>query len=449
MADLPPWAGGGGDVTAQDLADAVNALNTTLTVTMGAEQSDREAEDSALDARLLALETAPSSSGLQTAIGNSIMAIGDSITAQDSPSVGGAEFYESPPLHGRSYLFWTVLASEGRLRFRGVSATPGMTSQQILDTHLPVVLAADPAPGFCAVLAGRNPDTGGLATTKANLVEIYTQILEAGILPIACTMPPADIDLATALEHELQAWITTNAARMNIPLADFYTPLVTETGGYSTTAGGTPYGFEPPGDAVHPSAAGAKVMGSVLWEAVKDRVGAPPWILPAQGAADTTSAFPNPLFLVDTDANGRPDGWGGPAGAPTITNPTAAWAPGKTMKVQMNAGSEVFMYGDTDHFPVTAGHRYLIAFRLAAAVQDGDDTTDSWELTFNNQDVSGSVIGIGTDRDIDPGSAFAVEVIIPAGWTALKPLLHINGTGNGYVQFGQFTVVDLTALGLP
>ncbi|HEU4975277.1 MAG TPA: GDSL-type esterase/lipase family protein [Baekduia sp.] len=374
---------------------------------------------------------------------NSICAIGDSLTDADNPANGGIEVY--PQVGSRSYLLWAVLLSGGRLRYRGVSATSGYTSQQVLDEHLPVVLAMDPAPAYCAVLAGRNPD-GSLATTKANLSAMYDALLTAGIVPIACTLPPSNLEGASARDHELMAWIVTTAQRLGIPCADFYSPLVADTGGYGTTAGGTSYGFEGV-NPVHQSAAGAKVMGQVLVDALDPHLGARPWILPAQGAGDTTSLYDNPLFLDDTDADGRPDGWQAPSGAPTMALVDDATV-GKGKVWEITRGTATMdCYGDG--WNVTAGHRLLLSVRLAATVQNGDANRDTFQLDLMRQDLGNVACNFAVARDVAAGSEFAAEFVVPAGYTGIRPHLQFGGggTAGSIAQLAQFTCVDLTAAG--
>jgi lysophospholipase L1-like esterase len=120
---------------------------------------------------------------------------------------------------GRNEIRWAFY-------FEDFAATGGFTTDQIVATHLPTVLAAKP--NACVVLGGINDMTIGAvavpASTIANLKTIYTSLIAAGILPIACTIPPKNG--YTEGPASLNAWISRYARNNGFPVLDFYSLLV-------------------------------------------------------------------------------------------------------------------------------------------------------------------------------------------------------------------------------
>lgn len=186
--------------------------------------------------------------GLHHAPGT-VFAIGDSITAH-----GGSVENVTP-------YSWLAIASQetgGRLRIAGASATPGITAQQVLRDHLPVALAVQPQ--FCVVLAGTNnvdKTSFSLANTSSALRTMYTSLSDAGITPVAETIPP--VTQVHAYHHDniiaLNAWIRSYARAHHLPLVDQYAVLVGPGDNYR-------HGLN--FDQTHPNERGVLLMGKLL-----------------------------------------------------------------------------------------------------------------------------------------------------------------------------------------
>jgi lysophospholipase L1-like esterase len=206
---------------------------------------------------------------------------------------------------GQSYLFWACLISQAKLQFAGIAATGGFTTAQVRATHLPTVLSL--RPGMCVVLAGTNDfgnfsDATLFAAWQADMTAMYTALLANGTLPIAATLPATNNVGGTYTKlTQANVWITRTATRLGIPLVDFYGATTADNGNYAAGLNS---------DNVHPSAAGAKVMGTALWTLLQNVVPqSSVYISQDQPSIDTTRILSNELFLTDTNADGVPDNW--------------------------------------------------------------------------------------------------------------------------------------------
>lgn len=209
----------------------------------------------------------------------SVSAIGDSLTGHcggngtsvDLSSVTVAASYAAQvkTWGARSWLTHGGLRSAySWFPFEYFIGFSGATSASVLANCLPALLG-NPfgLPDACVVLAGTN-DVGGSvaqAITLANLKAIYQGLINAGIVPIAATIPPTSAN--AALCQQLNLGIVRLAKGMKIPLADFYSILVNPANGAWLNANDTD-------DNIHPTPLGAAKMGYVLNLALQ------PWISP-------------------------------------------------------------------------------------------------------------------------------------------------------------------------
>jgi lysophospholipase L1-like esterase len=236
--------------------------------------------------------------------GRVMMAMGDSIIANGAnDSVSGSVTVTGGRLNEKNWLAWATMLSGGKITYGGLAATGGYTTAQVLATHLPTVLAAKP--DACLVLAGTNDTVAStpLATSIANLTSMYAQLLAAGILPIACTLPPRTGATSgdNTLRTQLNIWIVRYARTNGIPMVDFYGTLVD-----TATAGS--YLAALTADGVHPNGAGAKAMGQAMADSMAT------WLSPvtpflSQNNTDPALGLSNSLNLTDTNADGVPDNW--------------------------------------------------------------------------------------------------------------------------------------------
>lgn len=155
----------------------------------------------------------------------------------------------------------------------------GGTSTTILSTTLPMLLGQPfGKPDLCEVMIGTNDVTAAIpvATTIANLNQIYAQLYAAGIQPMAATIPPGGN--GSAIE-QLNLAILRNAKALGIPCVDYYSALVN----YSTGNFIAAYTQ----DSIHPNSTGSAVMGYVLNLAIQGSFG---------------SGLVSPLSLLDLSA---------------------------------------------------------------------------------------------------------------------------------------------------
>jgi lysophospholipase L1-like esterase len=341
--------------------------------------------------------------------GNTVMALGDSITAHGYTALNGVPYADLDP---QAYLLWASMLSQGQIVFSGVAATSSFKLADIIATHLPTVLAAKPA--ACLLLGGTN-DIGltSLATMYTQAAFIFTSLASAGTLPVVCTIPPRAGDSATLMKQLAQynAWLTRYAQSHGLPLVDFYNHLV------DPATGGWLSGLNL--DSVHPNGAGAKVMGQLIsdvlcgtnWVTLKPTSGVLPAVFPylAANNTDTATLLTNPLMLTDSGAPvGRPSGWSLLTGAPTAESAaTDATTLGKYYSLTGIASLANNAAGST----AVAGDLIYVACRIGATLEaSGGRTSAGFGDTGGSQDYFRMA---GWDKDIPLGSVLAFTFTMP------------------------------------
>jgi lysophospholipase L1-like esterase len=397
--------------THQDVQDAVAVLQTGKqdTATLGADVAADATVRAAFELR----------TGTPT-----LMALGDSITANGGGAIDPVTLQVEPTYNPTSYTFWAHLLSGGRFLHAGDAATGGYTSAQIRDTHLPTVLARKPA--YCVTLIGQNSQTDLDAP-----VDIWEALVAAGITPILCTLPATGT--AAAL-WKFNQFVAQYAREHGLPLVDFHAATV------DTTTGGYKAGYS--GDGTHPTEAGAKAMGQALAD-VLARVIPNPAVagVLADNNAATDLEVGNPLFLTD-DGSGLATNWTGLAAfdGSFDTDPAVAgrvW----TVAAPTTADSAVGA-----SFDVTPGNRYQIAAKLSA---DVEAVGGVWVLRFLSVAPTVNFYTLAEfTKDVPIGSAYAIEWVCPATITTVRFDILAKTAAGASMSIGQFTVRDLTALGL-
>jgi lysophospholipase L1-like esterase len=374
------------------------------------------------------------------------MAMGDSITADgisNGDPLNGVLGRESS---GQSYLFWACLISQAKLQFAGIAATGGFTTAQVRATHLPTVLSL--RPGMCVVLAGTNDfgnfsDATLFAAWQADMTAMYTALLANGTLPIAATLPATNNVGGTYTKlTQANVWIARTATRLGIPLVDFYGATTADNGNYAAGLNS---------DNVHPSAAGAKVMGTALWTLLQNVVPqSSVYISQDQPSIDTTRILSNELFLTDTNADGVPDNWS-VTQAPTVglATDTANFG-ARSGKVWTITRAAVNCALSSSTFTVTPGHKLWFAIKFGTTGVEAAGGSIDLYLAPPNQ--STFLVGLFNwpAKDTVGLSPYimAGEVTMPSG----LPSNQINITGQirtgGTLKLAQVTLVDLTASGI-
>lgn len=202
-----------------------------------------------------------------------VAGLGDSITAQNT--------YGSPLLmRSIGYMAWAICLSKGKINFSndlnfGVS---GQTTEQIL-ARTPSAISSMKAQGtqFCVVHAATNDlsaiPTIAPATSVANLRSIYTQLLAAGISPIAVPVLPRSFSMTASQILRLQS--TNNLIRSmarSIPGVLVADPTLHITD--QANASGFPLGANTASatamtvDGLHPSTRGAYWLGYEIVQSI-------------------------------------------------------------------------------------------------------------------------------------------------------------------------------------
>jgi lysophospholipase L1-like esterase len=370
--------------------------------------------------------------------GNRVFAIGDSITAGNGTSF---------PLQLGDTQFLTYVGplSNSRLNPVGFAAGPGITTATILSTHLPIALSASPKPSACFVQGGTNDagsfSTISLATTISNLTSCYTQLLNAGIMPILVTNPPRTDSPAGARAAlgKINDWIVRYAAQNGLPLVDFFSNLVdSTTGGYLAAYDS--------GDGIHPKAAGAKLMGSIAASVCANVL--PPWGPRLVGYNADPNGHSNPLFLTDGNADGVPDTWNGSLlGTPTVgsmslsnASLTDSTALGNVWSIQRGSSDLIFT---SNGIVTTVGDRVALGMRVFATVPAGGDI-DVWIKTNTGVGINRPLTAVTTSL---PWSTIYAEGVCSASGFA-QCILQVQGASATILRVAQFTFLNLTALGI-
>lgn len=386
-------------------------------------------------------------------------AIGDSITA--------ASYSLNQP--GTRWVFdgsrnpwaWAHILSGGRIRLGSISATGGYTSTQIKDVHLPVALSKATPGDLIAVLCGTN-DTSisgsiGGTLSRENLLSMYQSIHAAGCYPILCTIPPRSNESAVdaGLRTKLNVWIARTAHTNGWHYVDFHRVLTdSATSGYKV---GLNY------DQVHPEGPGAKAMG----QAVCDAIAAPelptPYLADFNNGSGTNPSdgvllFGNACMLTDTNADGTPDQFtnlsGTLAGGSGRTLTTVAGVEGKLFTVTRGATGPDDIIASTAQVAAVAGHRYYAAWKMQANLVGQDAQVVAEVKGGDGQSIAGLAMpgwgpgALGARPFSIPLGGFAVEFVMPPITPSTLWFSMRARVAECSIAVGQFTLIDLTALGV-
>ena len=109
---------------------------------------------------------------------------------------------------------------------------------EIRDTHLPQVLAANPRPAACGIMAGTNDCWSGsganfnLTASTTAYLDIITQLRAAGICPIIFLIPPnATSTLAQRNTLQWNARLRAIGEKYGVAVADNFSPVINPTTG--------------------------------------------------------------------------------------------------------------------------------------------------------------------------------------------------------------------------
>jgi len=191
-----------------------------------------------------------------------IVGLGDSTTAG---TPGFLSPLESPPNgvgdEKSQYSYWLMRGhKDWNVLNRGVN---GERSDQILGRFARDVLQEEPR--IVVVLAGVNDIYQGFEAnfTIQNLSKMYSMSLQAGIVPISCTILPYNNmgRKEILVRKELNGWIESEATRLKIPFSD--AAVAVSDPHNSDRLTGSPDGH-------HPDVAGYRKMADAIGKTLED-----------------------------------------------------------------------------------------------------------------------------------------------------------------------------------
>lgn len=393
--------------------------------------------------------TAPQVTSLQAQVSgywnwtSAFYGFGDSITA-DGGRIIDTSGVVATNINQYSWHKYAELYCGGRFFWAGSFGQASYTIAQLKDEWLPRLIAWAGKGSRVLVLMGQN-NAGGTAQERADYTYCLEAMLAAGLVPVVCLLTPGT---AARTRHILNAHYLREAARLRL--------LVADVGGAVTDASTGGWTSSMDRDGVHPSAAGARLMGiaaGTALQASSDVPWADPW-LPDHSAAwgpnrtTENGGTTNPTFA--TSSGGSPDvptGWsvlsGSHAGA--FVYATGGGIVGRSCQFVAPTSGELIVRNSTCNTALPGDQLLLVGRMTTVAagsyirmgLQDLGSTT-IWD---------GGRFGSQGSYDNVARSQFAIPIRHTGAATGLR--LDVIVAGNGAsATFEQFGIVNLTALGL-
>lgn len=342
-----------------------------------------------------------------------------------------------------NWLDEAVWLSGSKVYSLGQAGVVGNTTTQMLARFGTDVIAL--APDKVVIEGGSVNDVAGsisAATTKANVQAMITAAKAAGIQPILTTICPSNTTAYHAGIALINQHARSLAAANQVLLVDMYAVLVDPANGNYKSG----YNY----DALHPSPAGMRVMAAQFVAQTASIYGTSTTQLTACG--DGISMLANPCFLAP--GSGTPTSWGitngGTAPTPTFSTVTgdAAIVGNWWQTVQplsATPGQYVVVGSNTISTGFAIGDRIAVSFRFQATGVEASGG-GSWSL----QPLGGAQLPYKWSADVADGT-FYLEAVVPSdlGPTLRSAFVIYPGTAGAItIKVAQFTVVNLTALGL-
>jgi hypothetical protein len=354
--------------------------------------------------------------------------------------------------------WWAAQASDGALRFTAAFGGGGYKASEVRAIYLPLVIQA--RPGYCWVMAGRNSEPGGQASTVAEVVAIWDELIEAGITPIGSALPPltTPTDVDSWINSRLQSEASARAIPFLDPRESFLDPA---TGAWNATY---------LNDGTHPNPAGRRKLGLDLWSVMSARVtGAAKQFPRANTQLDNdVHVLPVPRTnakmltsggtVVGTSTSVLPAGWQCSVvdADGVFTRPDAPSGGGKSMKYVRTAAGTV----TNTVFNITAGtliqdHRYRVSMRIKTSglsAAYAASSSSRIDISVSHSTASGTPT-FGTfspiNFDIDGGLVwdFIVTAQQPKSLVIYAALRGGAATTSYTFEMWDVDVVDLTELG--
>jgi len=333
-----------------------------------------------------------------------------------------------------------------------VFATGGADMEELADQYLETILALDPAPGYGVIALGTNDigDEDPLSVIRDRL-DVWLDAFESrGIMPILWAPPPRGAS-DTALNTATAAWasyIRGIGRARGWEVLDAHRILAISPEGTLDPA------LEQ-GDGIHPNYAGHLTLGRAFAE-VLHRVMTRPLHRLIENQQDPAKSAGFGLFLEDSNSDGRANGVNA-SGSPTPSLVAADFGNAQRFSAASGTTPSGTLYWDTTG--LTAGHTYDLSYVL-----EGDLHNLIWAVEITARSASASVaanIAPANRHDQTTGLRLLTpsdrlrfnlpRFVLPAGADRIRAVMGVSGgeaEADSYVQVSQWTVTDLTDLGL-
>lgn len=395
--------------------------------------------------------------------------LGDSITQANAGGPGLEENPSNPTTSGQfqanGYWTWACNYLGGRALLAYNAGLTGATTDTVLSTHLPIVLALNPKPTYCVVLIGIN-DIQNLGRTGAQIVAniqtICQALINAGITPVLCTLTPAGPTVLSSAAryqayYDTQRGIIKLGHTMPVILCNW-----TAAAGQSDSSWKANYG-----DAgqLHPQTPGAQALGQVLanvlapYVAANNDAGEAPF-----ANNDYHELTTNPLMtgsnaintsgITGNIATGWGANWSSGAGTAALskvarTDLWAAVAEWQQLQVSAQATGRLQLFwtggitaGFTPGEEISAGVDFQ-ADADWANCQEFTMQVIAWTASFGSKLWTADACGQASSTapmlaKSQSGRLRIPPFVVPANTAILYPQIRFQGTGT--VRVSRFTI---------
>ena len=356
--------------------------------------------------------------------------------------------YVTPTLRSfgdRDWPTYAMLLSAGRIRLVRNAGVGGESTSDYL-ARFDTDVTADGTPNTVVIGGGENDIQEGvpIATTRANIEAMVAKTYALGATPVLRTTMPHS--LSNAVRQKIGAvnhWTRNYGADHGIGVLDFWAQVVDPaTGQYQAAL---------TADGVHPSAAGAKILGQYVVDTLCARMPTTALSLPAD-PTDAGQLAPTPLFT--TDVSGTPTLWnaigGSPAGV-TRSMVTDPLVPGRMARIA-NVGSTaaVSLQTSSSRIDVDDASPGDVLEVAGLFTSDGGVTaTVTAVITYNDGTVKTlSRVPVSAVKSALTRATYHVRMPpIPVGFMYMQVTLG-TGSGTGVVDYAYPSVRNLTREGL-
>jgi lysophospholipase L1-like esterase len=367
---------------------------------------------------------------------------GTAVVMGDSISQSGSD--DSTGFMRPSWFNIACIKSNQRLLYVKNSAIAGQRTDNMVARFDTDVIAYHPR--YCFIMGGTNDLSSGLngipagstpETLRANIDWMVTRCKDNNIIPILCTIPPRDdntIPNIYTLTNSYNLWLKKYGAKNGVMVIDMYSIIVDPATGKYKTGFGV--------DGIHPNYNGLTLMGDLVVAQMNS-------ILPAYGPylsysnIDPINMLTNGCF-TGTVTNGVPAGWtANNTAVVTNTVVTDAVAVGSMARIQ-KAGSGIGSLAQTISTGFSVGDKIMFAGKIKTISLNDLSLSHDVTLTFDGSTGPVKLQPIAQfQNNINNGGTWFGQFTVPAGTTSMTVSLNLNA-GDGTVQYGQVTVVNLT-----